>query len=133
MKIGKRDVDETLFELICGILLFAVVCQLTVVWLVERKVWYSFGLWIGVAMAVAAAVHMYRTLDTALDCEAGAEKILQKNSMLRYLVIVVLFSIMMITRVANPLSAFLGLMGLKVAAYIQPFTHKWIHRKETHK
>ncbi len=36
--------------------------------------------------------------------------------------------ITMVNGFTNPLAAFLGIMGLKVAAYMQPFTHKLIIR-----
>lgn len=125
-----KRINETLLELITGIVLFAALCQISLVWLVERRLWYSLGLWLGAAMAVGCAVHMYRSLDMAFDCGEEAGKILQKKSLERYFIIVVVLGAMMVTEAVNPLSAFLGLMGLKVAAYIQPFTHKWIHRKE---
>ena len=47
-----------------------------------------------------------------------------KYNIIRYLAIVASMGFVMISGFANPLSAFLGLMGLKVAAYLQPFTHK---------
>lgn len=125
-----KKINETVYELIIGIILFASLCQMSIVWLVERKLWYSAGLWIGAAFAVFCAFHMYRSIDMAFDFGSDAGKILQKKSIQRYLMIVILLGTLMVTELANPLSAFLGLMGLKVAAYIQPFTHKWIHRKE---
>ncbi|MBO5292184.1 MAG: hypothetical protein J6B10_03270 [Lachnospiraceae bacterium] len=125
-----KRINETLLELMVGILAFAAVCQVSFVWLVERRLWYSLGLWAGAAIAVFCAVHMYRSLDTALELGADAPKLLSRKSMQRYLMIVLLLGIMMVTEIANPLSAFLGLMGLKVAAYLQPFTHKWIHRNK---
>ena len=40
------------------------------------------------------------------------------------MVIVIVMALVMVSGFANPLAAFLGLMGLKVAAYLQPFTHR---------
>ena len=128
-----KKINETLLELMIGIILFALLCQVSLVWIVDRKIWYSLGLWIGAVMAVCGAIHMYRGLDMALDCGSEAGKILQKKSLQRYAAFVVCLGLLMVTEAANPLSAFLGLMGLKVAAYIQPFTHKWIHRKKIKK
>ena len=36
----------------------------------------------------------------------------------------------MITEVGNPIAAFVGIIGLKVSAYIQPLFAKLSHRKE---
>lgn len=129
MKTEKTEINETLLELLIGILLFGLLCQLSIVWFVTDRTGYSVGLWIGVALAGLSAVHMYRSLDRALDFEASAARVIQKNSIIRYVVIVTVLAIIMITEAANPLAAFLGLMGLKVAAYIQPFTHKFLRNK----
>lgn len=37
------------------------------------------------------------------------------------------FAVVMLTRAANPLAVFLGIMGLKAAAYLQPFVHRRLH------
>ncbi len=125
-----RRINGTLQELLIGIVLFALLAQVSIVWFVERKLWYSGGLWSGAVLAMCYGVHMYRSLEIGFDCGEDAGKYLQKRSIQRYLIVVLVLGAMMVTELVNPLAAFLGLMGLKVAAYIQPFTHKWIHRKE---
>jgi len=129
MKEKIADVNKTLIELLIGILLFGVICQIIGVFCVKELPSYSSGLWIGIVTAMVTAVHMYRGLDRALDLdEDSASKKTQMQSMIRYIGIV---SVMVITAVngfTNPLAAFLGIMGLKVAAYLQPFTHKLIIR-----
>ena len=45
-------------------------------------------------------------------------------NLIRYGCIVIVFMIVLLTDVLNPLITFMGLMSLKVAAYLQPFTHK---------
>ena len=121
----KKGMDKTLLELSAGIIFWGILCQITAVWLVEDKTGYSIGLWMGVLLAVMAGIHMWWTLDRSLDFpQDTAVKLMTKYNIIRYLVIVVVMALIMISGFANPLSAFLGLMGLKVAAYIQPFTHK---------
>lgn len=117
-------INETLLEMIIGILVFALVCQVSVVWLVTDKSGYSIGLWLGTLMAVAAAYHMWYMLDKALDHEAGAMRTIQKGSIVRYAVIVIILGIVMATKLCNPLAVFLGIMGLKISAYLQPFIHR---------
>lgn len=75
-------------------------------------------------MAFITAVHMYRTLDKALDHGADAVKMVTKANLIRYGCIVIVFGIVLLTGVLNPLISFMGIMTLKVAAYMQPFTHK---------
>lgn len=133
MKKKSFKVDRTLLELSIGNVLWGMLSQLTIVWFVQDKVGYSLGLWLGVILAVAAGAHMWWSLDRALDfTQDAAVKMMTKHNILRYVVIVIVVGIIMVSGVANPLSAFLGLMGLKVAAYIQPFTHKICTNLDNH-
>lgn len=126
-KIEK--IDTTLKELLIGIAATGILFQLTIVWLVKDKLSYSAGLWLGVLLAAFLAWHMWRTLDEALNLgAAGAEKTMRKQSLLRYVVVVAVLAVLMCTDIANPLAAFLGVMTLKAAAYLQPMTHKAILR-----
>lgn len=129
MKEKIAGANKTLLELIFGISFYGILCQIVGGLLVEDKLGYSSGLWIGIATAVAAAIHMWRSLDRALDFDEGtAGKKMQAQSIVRYIVIVIIMVLIMINGVTNPLAAFLGIMGLKVAAYLQPFTHKLLIR-----
>lgn len=120
---GKAD--KTLRELCMGIIVWGLLCQLIGIWFVADKAGYSLGLWMGVLLAAGAGVHMWWALDKALGFEQDtAVKMITKYSIIRYVVIVIVMGLIMISGFANPLAAFLGLMGLKVAAYLQPFTHK---------
>lgn len=124
MKEKITRVNRTLFELETGILIFGVVCQLFV-FAVKDKAAYSRGLWVGILIAAISAFHMWWTLDRALDLgEKTAVKKMSTHNVLRYLFIVAAFALICVGGIANPLSAFLGIMGLKASAYMQPFTKK---------
>lgn len=121
--------NKTLLELITGILIYGLLCQIIGLIFVEEKAAYSSGLWIGIMTAVAAALHMWHSLDVSLDYDENtASKKMQAQSIIRYVVIVLIMGFTMINGFTNPLAAFLGIMGLKVAAYLQPFTHKLLFR-----
>lgn len=45
---------------------------------------------------------------------------------MRYVIVVIVFFLMMKFRLGNLVSAFIGVLGLKVSAYFQPFAHKII-------
>lgn len=119
-----KEMNRAVLELDLGILFCGLVCQLVGMWLVSRKGLYAAALWLGIGLALLAVQHMYRTLDKALDLGDGAAKVMVANNMLRYAVLIIILGIVMITDVLNPLIVFLGCMMLKVAAYLQPFTHK---------
>lgn len=119
-----RKINRALLELCLGIIFLGLLCQLIGMWFAESKLYYSLALWLGVLLAFITAVHMYRTLDKALDHGADAVKMVTKANLIRYGCIVIVFGIVLLTGILNPLISFMGLMTLKVAAYMQPFTHK---------
>ena len=116
--------NETLLEMWIGCFLFGVLCQVSIVWFVKDKTGYSIGLWLGILAALLTTLHLSITLDKALDLdEGGAKKHMVIQNLVRYFVLIIFLVILMITDFANPLAAFLGLMGVKAGAYLQPFIH----------
>lgn len=126
----KRKINETLLELMVGIFLWGVLWQAAGIWFVSDKMGCSLGLWLGVLTALLCAVHMYRSLDRALDLsEKDAQKYMMSRSMMRYGLIIVVLLTLMVTEAGNPLCCFLGVMGLKAAAYLQPLLHKAMKKR----
>ena len=73
---------------------------------------------------------MYRSIDRALDfSEKDARKYMTSRSMMRYGLIIMVLLVLMITGAGNPLCCFLGVMGLKAAAYLQPPLHKVMKKR----
>ena len=123
-----RRLNDALPELVLGIILYGIVIELAGVWFVADKLRYSTGLLIGIVLAVGMAVNMAIVLQDAVDLYGGEHaqgKIIAK-SILRYLVVVVVFFVMMKFELGNLFTAFIGVFGLKVAAYLQPLTHKLV-------
>lgn len=120
----KKKIDPTLFELCLGILIYGVVFELILL-VFSRKAAYSIGLWAGVLLAAAGAVHMWWSLNRALDMpEKDASKYAAANSIIRYLVLVIAMIILTYTNFANPVFMFCGYMGMKVSAYLNPVMQK---------
>ncbi|MBR3607141.1 MAG: ATP synthase subunit I [Lachnospiraceae bacterium] len=115
---------ETLWELLAGILFFGILVWLILIWFLERKLYFSLGLGLGIILAVLAAFHMYWSLNKALDMGQAAVKYALSQNMVRYGVIIIAFGVLCVLDFGNPLAAFAGIMGLKAGAYLQPFTHK---------
>lgn len=111
-------------EMWVGTVLFGTLCQVSVVWFLKDKAGYSIGLWLGIVAALIAILHLSISLDKALDLgEGGAKKHMVIQNLVRYFVLIIFLVVLMITDFANPLAAFLGLMGVKAGAYLQPFIH----------
>ena len=126
-----RRKPRTLLEMYVGMILFGLICQLAgllirisgvLEWQARWR--YTCSLWFGIAAAILSAWHMYRTLDRSLDFGEAAVKLIFKGYIFRYVLIVLIMLIIIMTEVLNPLIAFGGYMSLKVSALIQPFTHK---------
>lgn len=124
MKKKITKINRTLFELETGILLFGAVCQVFMFGLKDK--WgCSLGLWTGIAIALVSAFHMWWSLDRALDLpEREAVKFMSAHNILRYLFIAAALLAIAIGGAVNPLTAFLGIMGLKASAYMHFITKK---------
>lgn len=126
---ARIEKNLTLFELIVGIVIFTLLCQIGMLFTPDIF-YYSLGLLIGAIMAVAMACHMNYSINRALELVGGdASAIVRKDMAIRYAVIIVVLVILMVLNFASPLTAFLGIMGLKFGAYVQPFTHKLVSLK----
>jgi heme O synthase-like polyprenyltransferase len=124
-----KEINESLPDLILGILLFGILAEVLPIWFIQDKAGYTIGLILGVMTAVFAAWHMAWSMDKAFDYDEGtATKQLQKSSTLRYGVQLIVLGVLLVTGVGNPIAAVLGMWSLKVAAYLAPFTHKLIRR-----
>ena len=124
-KMLKR-LNDALPELVAGIILYGIIIEAAGVWFAEDKLRFSTGLLTGIALAVGMAVNMAVVLRDAVELYGGEHaqaKIIAK-SVLRYIVVVIVFFIMMKFHLGNLFAAFIGVLGLKIAAYFQPFTHK---------
>lgn len=129
LKNWLNGLSDVLPDLLIGILLYGVVCEAVGLIFVKDRLFYSIGLLIGILCAMCMAVHMAWSLNMALDLgESGAVKKMQLHNLLRYGIVVVVIFALWLSGIGNPVVAFLGIMGLKVAAYLQPFTHKLFRR-----
>lgn len=124
-----KDINNSLPALLLGILVFGFFAEIIPIWFVEDKLGYSVGLLAGVICALFAAWHMAWTLDRTLgDVGKSAEKSAQIGGVLRYGICLLVLMILVFTGIGNPIAAVLGMFGLKVSAYLAPFTNKLFRR-----
>lgn len=123
--VKNKSIDRTLLELIAGMLPYGLICEAAGAFFVKRIGYYSLGLGLGILTAMAMAWHMWYSLDRAFELnQDGAAKYLTTRNLLRYAAVAVVLGVIMAFDFANPIAAFIGIMGLKVSAYLQPLTHK---------
>ncbi len=132
-----RRINDSLPGLVFGILLYGALLQVTGIWFVKDKIGYSIGLWYGIAMAVGMAINLAMVIYDSVEMVQGDEKHANRRiiakSILRYIVVVILFLILGFFRFGNLFMAVLGVFGLKVSAYMQPLLEKvsgkWFGRR----
>ena len=88
------------------------------------------GLAIGIALACGMAVNMAVVLRDAVEIygEAKARSKIIARSITRYLVVVIVFFVMMKWELGSLPAAFIGVLGLKISAYLQPLAHRFISK-----
>lgn len=125
-----RRLNEALPELLLGILLYGIVIQVAGVWFAEDKLRYSSGLWIGILTAIGMAYHIARIIAETIDCVDAHKARIQitAKGILRYAAVVIVFTVTMYFDLGNLITLFLGVMGLKISAYLQPSLHKVLIR-----
>ena len=116
---------KVLKSLISGILLCGILFQAVFVWFSDAKVFFSLGLWIGVGVAVFMAWHIRYSLEDALDMSEGdAPKHMYRMYGIRMAVVLVVFFITAYFEIGSMIGVLLGVMTLKVGAYMQPLLQK---------
>ena len=118
-----KNTSRILKEMHVGMLAYGIICQIIGVFLVKDQLRYAGSLWLGILMAIASSIHLYRSLDRALDYEASAQKMMFKDYMIRYILVATILIAVSVT-----LIVFLAYLSLKVSALIQPFTHKLLNK-----
>lgn len=123
-----RRINQALPELLTGIVLYGALIQVTGIWFVSDKAQYSIGLWAGIFLAMGMAVNMAIVIfDTVEEMAEGrSSRRASLYAALRYLAVVVAFGIAGYFKLCNVIVMFVGVMGLKVSAYLQPLTHKFL-------
>lgn len=124
-----RKKNRTVLEMELGIIALGILFQLGSVFFPGSRLERAVSLLLGSVLAGVAVLHMYRTLDRALDLDAGdAQKAIYKGYVLRYVFFALVLVLSALTGWLNPLLIFLGYMTLKLTAYLQPVTHKLCNR-----
>ena len=87
------------------------------------------GLVLGI-IVYGAAVNMAVVLRDAVEIygEAKARSKIIARSITRYLVVVIVFFVMMKWELGSLPAAFIGVLGLKISAYLQPLAHRFISK-----
>ncbi len=116
-------------ELLAAIVLYGLITEIVVIIVAQDKIFYTIGLTVGLIAAAGMCIHMQMSLEDAIDIgEGGAEKHIRKTYGIRMTVVLLIMGLMYYFNLGSILMYFVGIMSLKVAAYLQPFTHKYFQK-----
>lgn len=125
-----RKLNPTLRDLIFGIGIYMLILEMIGLIFIEDKLPYTIGNVFGCAVAIGLAFSMYNSIVKALDMvPEQAQKYTTKKSILRLLVMFVAVGVGMTFNWINYVSVILGILGLKVSAFMQPFIYEYITKK----
>ena len=127
MKEGK----QTLWDLYFGIGILSILLAIVGAIILESKIPFVFGVLYGGAVAILLVTHMYQSLEKTLSYdEEGAKKHAQKMTGIRmWIMLAALILAMCLGRYSNMVGVVLGMLTLKVSAYMQPIIHRRITSK----
>ena len=121
---------RTLYDLWAGISIYFIIFEIIGIFFVRNRPHYILGILLGCGAAAILARHMYISLEEALNMGKNyAAAHIRKSSMVRMLVMLaVLFAGISLPILSFP-AVLMGLMSLKIAALIQPYTNSFITEK----
>lgn len=125
--------EKTVLELIIGNVLFGIIGAIILL-IFPNRIYNEIGYLWGVIVSIAMTIHMYHSLKVSLELgEGGALKHIRLTYATRVAGVLIAFALLNYLEIGNVIAGVIGLFALKVAAYIQPITHKILERKYTGK
>ena len=126
--------NNTLFELLMGIIFSSVVIQVIVVIISKNYLYNAIGLWSGTAIACFMAIHMKRSIEDVLDLgEESGVKRMRSTYLVRMTIVAIAMGVVICFNLGNPITMLFGALTLKIAAYLQPYMHKVLQCLRKHR
>ena len=123
--------NNTLQELLVGIFIVGILSQIVCLIFLDRHLYHAVGLWVGIFISAGMAIHMQRSIEDGFDLMGDAgEKYMKKGYLTRTVIACVAMAVVMYFNWGNPITILLGVMALKVAAYLQPLVHKVLEKRK---
>ncbi len=124
------DGKKTFQELLIGIAVFAILFFIPGLFMKVDKLAYYLGLGLGILVAVLMTISMYTTIEKSLYMdEKSAVNYTKRSAIFRLLLIIVVLVAAVFINSVNIFTVVLGVLSLKLSAYLQPLTHKLISKK----
>lgn len=127
MNTGDKNQLKTMSMIIIA---YNLIASIPVLILSADKLHNELGLLLGMAMALGMLFHMHSVIARSFYYEGNKKALFIRNSILRYVMVGVLLALAGITGWASPIFALVGMLSLKVSAYLQPLFAKVVGIKK---
>lgn len=129
IKDTVKKMSAVLKEMLLEIFLLGLLFQFSLMWFAESKGGFTLGLWVGIILAGVMTLHMNHSIERMLELpqEDGA-KYLRKTAVFRMLMLMVCFLVLGFFNSSSGLGVLLGILALKLSAYLQPLIHKLLQK-----
>ena len=126
-----KEEKQTLCDLYFGIGIFCILIAIIGAIILDSKLSFALGVIYGGIVAVILVTHMYQGIERTLEYdEEGAKKYAQKMFGIRmWIMLAAVVVAMYFGEYFHLAGVILGILTLKVSAYMQPFIHKRITSK----
>ncbi len=117
---------RTLISLIAGIWIIMIPVTAAGV-LVTKNVSFLWGELVGSLASTGLSLHMYHTLDIALDIGERASSYAKRSAFFRSMMVLAVLALSVaFSKYIYPVGVFLGLFGMKISVYVQPIITKFL-------
>lgn len=125
-----KKAKQILKEMFAGLLVWLLLVLIILVIIARHKFAVAAGVLSGGAAAAGLLLHMFHNLDIALGLDVKhAQKHMQLATLKRFFFMALVLAVSMAGyKYIHPVGTILGLFGMKISAYMQPWVHKMAGR-----
>ncbi len=116
-----NEKDQTMKYLVIGILIYFVVVSIPVLVFVQDKLSSELGLLLGAGLGIGMSFHMRYTISKSMYMEQRQALFLSANSIGRLIIVGSVMIFAALCPYVNVITLLVGIFGLKISAYIQPY------------
>lgn len=126
-----KRINKALPQLLVTQLIWGVIIGVAFVWLFSDKLRFFTGLGIGELCGIAMAIHMAVSIEDAVSTgsDAAFKKKMMASTIIRYVILVLVLAAMAYFDIGSIVPAVLGVLGLKISAYLQPAINKLLKKE----
>lgn len=121
-----RELNESLPEIFLIDIIYLILGILLVLLFVPEKGQAVVGIFAGVVYSMFASIHLSFRIRKVVYGHASATKTFVGGYFIRLLVMFVIFAALYIFHMGDLLCALIGMFSMKVSAYLQPATHRFL-------